>query len=400
MLTVTGLFADGGRIRKGSFPDRFRRAAIDTETPVFSWSASSSREDDCQTACRVTVRSSDGALLWDSGWTERREQDLRYAGERLPHGIPVTVSVSVRGKDGGESAPYEAEIVSGLLNENEIRGKWITSPVPTDGRVLYFRKDTTLRDLPVNAALYVCGLGYHRVTVNGKPVTDAKLEPAHSNYAKIAYYTVHPDVLPLLSEGTNTIGIEVAEGWRNNTTEMTRGAIGERKIEFFGPSVLWAMLVLRYADGREEIVATDGSWGVKFGPVVSSSIYNGETYDARLADPAWNMPGTPSGFEPAEECEGPGGVLRPMVLEPVVMKAEYPAIELTAPKPGIFVADFGQNIAGVVRLKLPEGLTAGQTLTLRFAEELDEDGTLYTAPLRGAKCTDTYIAAGDGRDGA
>ena len=52
MLTITGLFADGGRIRKTNGPDRFRYAAIDTDTPVFSWTADSSREDDVQTACR------------------------------------------------------------------------------------------------------------------------------------------------------------------------------------------------------------------------------------------------------------------------------------------------------------------------------------------------------------
>lgn len=400
MLTITGLFADGGRIRKTNGPDRFRYAAIDTDMPVFSWSADSSREDDVQTACRVRVRACGGEPLWDSGWTVRREQNLTYGGKRLPHGIPVTVSVSIRNRFGEESAPYAAEIVSGLLDGEEIRGKWITSPAPTNGRVLYFRRDVTLGELPIRAVLYVCGLGYHRASVNGKPVTDAKLEPAHSNYAKLVYYTVHPDVLPLLRAGENVIGIEAAEGWRNNTTEMTRGAVGERKIEFFGPTELWAMLVLRYADGREETVATDESWGVKFGPIVSASIYNGETFDARRADPAWNLPGTPDGFGPAAGCEPPGGVLCPMTLEPIVKKAEFPAIEVTVPKPGCFVADFGQNVAGVVRLRLPEGMREGQTVTLRFAEELDEDGTLYTAPLRGAKCTDTYIAAGGGRDPA
>ncbi|MBO6052885.1 MAG: family 78 glycoside hydrolase catalytic domain [Clostridia bacterium] len=399
MLTLLALFADGGRIRKGTAPDRCRYATIDTETPVFSWSAESSREDDFQSACRVTVRTED-ALLWDSGWTERREQSLRYAGKPLPHGIPVTVSAAVRSRYGEESAPFEAEIVSGLLDEGEMRGKWITSSAPTDGRVLYFRRELDLPEMPVHAALYVCGLGYHRASVNGKPVTDAKLEPAHSNYAKTAYYTVHPDVLPLLNAGENALGIEVAEGWRNNTTEMTRGAVGERQIEFFGPSVLWAMLVLRYADGRREAVATDGSWGVKTGPIVRSSIYNGETYDARLCDPAWNLPGEAAGFEPAAECEGPGGTLCPMALEPIVKKAEYPARELTSPQPGLFVADIGQNVAGVVRLSLPAKMEPGQTVTLRFAEELDEDGTLYTAPLRGAKCTDVYVAAGDGRDPA
>ena len=42
----------------------------------------------------------------------------------------------------------------------------------------------------------------------------------------------------------------------------------------------------------------------------------------------------------------------------------------------MFVVDFGQNIAGVVSLDLPDGMEAGTRVVLRHAEELNEDGTL------------------------
>lgn len=399
MLRIAGLFADGGRIRRKEGPDRFRYASVDTEEPVFSWAAESDRDENAQSACRVTVSSPEGCL-WDSGWIPQREQSLQYGGKKLPHGVPLTLTVSVRDLFGEESAPCSAAFVSGLLDPEEMRGDWITSPEPTEGRVLYFRREMRLDEMPVGAVLYVSGLGYHRAWINGQPVTDAKLEPAHSNYAKIVYYTLHPDVLSLLRPGENVLGVEVAEGWRNNTTEMTRGALGRREIEFFGPSQLWAMLLLRYADGREESIAADETWSVGFGPITEASIYNGETLDARLSLPGWNLPGAVTGFAPARKCVPPGGVMRPMVLEPIVKKASYPTIDLSMPKGRTYVADFGQNIAGVVRLKLPEHMKPGERIRLRFAEELDEDGMLYTAPLRGAKCTDTYIAAGDGRDPA
>ena len=83
-----------------------------------------------------------------------------------------------------------------------------------------------------------------------------------------------------------------------------------------------------------------------------------------------------------------------MVLPPICHIRDYAPVEITMPKPGMFVVDFGQNIAGVCRLVLPEGLRAGQTITLCHAEELNEDGTLYRDTLRGAAQTDTYIASG------
>jgi len=59
-----------------------------------------------------------------------------------------------------------------------------------------------------------------------------------------------------------------------------------------------------------------------------------------------------------------------------------------------WVLDLGQNIAGFARLRV-QG-QRGQRITLRFAERLDPDGALYTANLRQARCTDTYVCAGDG----
>ncbi|MBR5444556.1 MAG: family 78 glycoside hydrolase catalytic domain [Clostridia bacterium] len=392
MLKITNVFIDGGRIREGC-----RFCTVDSAAPVFGWAAVSSREGNGQSACRIMVEGE--KLLWDSGWTEKTEQCLAYAGEKLPSGTALTATILLRDRTGEESEPYMVNFVSGVLAEDEICGKWIGMEEETNGRVLYFRRDFTLSEMPESACLYVCGLGYHHVTVDGMDLTDARLEPAFSAYSKTVYYTVHPDVTYLLSPGKNTIGIQVAEGWRNNHTDLTRSVLESRSLSFMGRSQLWAMLVLHYGDGRTETIATDEDWCVKFGPVVNASIFNGETYDARLADRGWDSASSsPTGFVSAVEVPAPGGVMRPMALEPIRQTAEYPAIEITTPRPGVFVADFGQNVAGVVRMVLPEDLKPGQTITIRFAEELDEDGTLYMAPLRGAKCTDTYIAAGDGRD--
>jgi len=69
-------------------------------------------------------------------------------------------------------------------------------------------------------------------------------------------------------------------------------------------------------------------------------------------------------------------------------------VSRTEPKPGVFVFDMGQNFAGWTRLKVKG--KAGDKITLRFAEWLNPDGTIYIKNLRGARCTDAYICRGGG----
>src|SRR5262249_7495752 len=62
--------------------------------------------------------------------------------------------------------------------------------------------------------------------------------------------------------------------------------------------------------------------------------------------------------------------------------------------PGVYIYDFGQNLAGVARLRASGA--AGTDVKLRFAEVLNPDGTLYTDNLRTAKATDHFILSGRG----
>ena len=64
--------------------------------------------------------------------------------------------------------------------------------------------------------------------------------------------------------------------------------------------------MVRYADGTEQTVVTDGTWEFNpSSPVTYASIYQGETYDASLADPGWCLPGaSAAGWRPAVLSEG------------------------------------------------------------------------------------------------
>src|SRR5690606_32238184 len=60
---------------------------------------------------------------------------------------------------------------------------------------------------------------------------------------------------------------------------------------------------------------------------------------------------------------------------------------------GKYIIDFGQNFAGIIRLKLKG--QANDTLVFRYGEMLHPDGTLVTENLRSARATDTYVMRGD-----
>ena len=389
MLHIQKITLDGADITSAA-KESVRFRTTDTMTPEIGWAAISSTEGDGQILSGYSIAvTANGAEYWRTGWVESAESSVVYAGDALPVGVPVEVTVAVKNKAGEESGVAWASFVVGLLPENA-HADWITDGTYTaeDTAVLYFRRAFSVRHDLTSATLYCAGIGYQSVTVNGAPISDARLDPAHTDYTRLVAYTVDVLTPMTLHPGTNVLGVAVGLGWRGG--KLPNGMVPA----FFGKPMLWALLVLRYADGTMETIATDGRWQVDRGAVTSATIYNGETYDARLANPKWNTADGTSGMKQADIAAAPGGALVPMVLPPIRHIRDYAPVEITMPKPGMFVVDFGQNIAGVCRLVLPEGLRAGQTITLRHAEELNEDGTLYRDTLRGAAQTDTYIASG------
>ncbi len=77
---------------------------------------------------------------------------------------------------------------------------------------------------------------------------------------------------------------------------------------------------------------------------------------------------------------------------PVRVTQHLPARRITQPLPGTYIFDLGQNMVGWARLKVQGA--AGTEVRLRFGEVLNPDGSLYTANLRSARATDTYVLKG------
>jgi len=253
----------------------------------------------------------------------------------------------------------------------------------------YLRTGFTVNKPVVRATLYGSALGWFDLHLNGQRVSDDYFNPGWTDYGKRVYYRTY-DVTSLIRTGNNALGAILSDGWYS-------GYIGWfRKRDHYGtqPRVL-AQLVLEFADGSRQVVATGPDWKAGTGPITGADILQGETYDAREEIAGWDQPGF---NDKSWASVDTGANLNPVVqvhpAPPVVAVKEFRARTITEPKPGVYVLDLGQNFAGVPRLTVHG--KPGQKITLRHAERLAPDGGIYTINLRSANATDVYICKGDG----
>ena len=113
--------------------------------------------------------------------------------------------------------------------------------------------------------------------------------------------------------------------------------------------------------------------------------------------PGWDRPGfAAAGWRPVQVLPHPDDAEEPCSSaqpnEPIRVVKELRPVKMTEPKPGVYVFDMGQNMVGWCRLKA--NAPAGTKITLRHAEMLNDDGTIYTANLRGAAQINEYTWRG------
>lgn len=350
---------------------------------AFSWLA-----EGCagwQQAYRLCVMEN-GRPVWDTGWTESRcSASVEYTGPMLCWNRDYTAQVCLRTLLGQELTSAPLHFSTALDPSADWDADWLCSGFVLPGTTApMFRKQFRLDALPARAKLFFCGLGYHEVYLNGRKVGDQRLSPAWTDYRRRVNYVVY-DLLPYLRSGENVIGVMLGAGWYSNEESKPRPCFT-------------AQLHLTMPDGTQQIRRTrvqDGWQCCKTPFLTQASIYIGERMDARLEEPGWTEPDFVSRLEwgPALESEPPEGRLVPMRVEPIrVVSCLAPCSVRQLPS-GAAVADFGQNLAGVVQLRM-HGLTPGTCVTLRFSEVITPDGELNTENLRTAQQCDVYLARG------
>jgi alpha-L-rhamnosidase len=287
--------------------------------------------------------------------------------------------------DSSWSAAIPYELAKNDFGEPEELGKpWATGPVKM------LRREFSVSKPVRSARLYATALGAYELHINGARVSDQILAPGWMDFREHVPYQTY-DVTENLKQGANAIGALLAPGWY--TTPLLWFGQGWNYGQT--PPALRAQLRLEYYDGSVEWIVTDDGWKAEVSPIVFAEIYDGETVDARRAQPGWDRTGfSDASWHKAERVEPREPQIESQYFEPIRMERVMSAQSITNPKPGVYVYDFGQNLAGVPLLRASG--SAGIVVQVRFAEVLNADGTLYVDNLRTAKATDHFILAGIG----
>jgi alpha-L-rhamnosidase len=229
----------------------------------------------------------------------------------------------------------------------------------------------------VRARAYVCGLGYSELRLNGHKVGRNVLDPAWTTYDKRALYDTY-DVTGYLQPGPNAVAVMLGQGW-------------------FKATVLLIQINIELEGGEKVQLVSDASWKGTNGPIVENSVYNGETYDARLESPGWDRPGYEDGrWSAAEVVAGPKGVLSAQLMPPIQVVDTIVPLKMASPRPGVYVYDMGQNFIGWAQLRVRG--PRGTAVRLRFAELLYDNGMINQENLRAARAADVYILKGEGEE--
>ena len=374
---------------------------IDVLQPRLSWQMQSDRRGAHQRAYQILVAPSEARfdsgtdlLLWDSGKVESEQSiHVAYGGQSLASGQRVYWKVRVWDETEQEIESPSAWWEMGLLDPGDWKAQWIGAPIfggpRTTSPAPYLRTEFPLQKEVASARLYATAVGLYECHLNDARVGDAVFTPGWTDYSKRIQYQVY-DVTELLRPGANAFGAIVGDGWGvGHVGWVSRQRYVDR------PRFL-AQIVLTYSDGNREIIATDRDWKVTQGPILESDLLMGESYDVRHELTGWSNPGYPdSSWWPAEVFADPGAKLvatngpvvkRQEELKPVNIR-EIP--DSANPR---WILDMGQNMVGWIRLRLHAEKST--TVTIRYAEVLNPDGTLYTTNLRAARNTDHYTSQG------
>ena len=236
---------------------------------------------------------------------------------------------------------------------------------------------------------YICGLGHFEMSINGEKTGDHFLDPGWTQYSKHALY-VSFDITRQLKQGENAVGVMLGNGFYYIPGERYRKLTGA-----FGYPKMICRVKIEYADGSTENIISDASWKTAPSPIIFSSIYGGEDYDAKLEQANWNKPGfDESGWKNALTTNGPAS-LEAQDATPLKIMQNFTPIKQTMLRPGVWVYDLGQNFSGIPNIHVTG--KKGDTVRIIPAELINEDGSA-NQESSGGPCYYKYILKGEGTE--
>ncbi len=290
----------------------------------------------------------------------------------------------------GETAESEGYFETGLMSPDNWEAEWIGSPKGNAGSISpILRKTFTAQNNIESARIYATAMGLYEIKFNGRKVGDMVLTPGFTSYEKHLLYQTY-DITNMIKSGNNVIGITLGKGWC-----LGRLGWGDWRQEgTFKNCTLGALMELHisYKDGTKEKIITDGSWKTYDSPILFSSIYDGETYDARLENEWCNPDYDDKYWERVNIINYPKNHITAQENEPCRVIEEIKPYKIFKAPNGENIIDFGQNLVGRVKLKVKG--KKGNRVSYQHGEVLDKNGNFYSGNLRSAKQTVTYYLKG------
>lgn len=262
------------------------------------------------------------------------------------------------------------------MNFGELFGsaEWVTCESGCTSPVI---KGSFFIEKPERAEITVCGLGFFRLWINGREVSEDKFVPVNSQYCKrnltafeypitdeLSYrtYAVRYDISKFLIDGENDIRAVLGCGW---FAQKKRNAEGYTK---YGDIKLCYKIDAEDRDGELYTFVSDEKLLWRQSRITENNIYFGEAHDMDLSDELTARDGFKKVIKaPAHETEffiqdcPADRVTR--IIEPKKL-ADLGAVS---------VYDMGENISGYPVVAATED---GAYITVRCSEEINADGTL------------------------
>lgn len=353
---------------------RIEPLGVDTPHPEFDWQLPASAVR--QVAYQVQVSPSEGfeaTVLWDSG---RVSTDVIghvvYGGAPLRSSTCYFWRLRVWCEDEQPTPWASSRFETAKLDAAEWRAAWITNSWPLqpgDDAAVYFRTVVHLPEQVERARAYVSALGWYRLFINGHDLTGPALVPRFTPLQAAVEYQTY-DVSGVLRPGANVIAIAVGDGrYRGRLGFLgTRCTYGDRLGAI-------AQIEVRMQDGHTRVVTTNELWHAGPGRIVGSDPQRGERIDLRIPDDDWlNDREPPDRFRAAQLLPDGGRQLIAEEVERVQAVSQLAPVRVWKAPSGRWLVDLGQNIAGVLRIRL-QG-KQGQRVQLTHSELLTPEGEL------------------------
>lgn len=359
---------------------------IDSDRITFTWSLESAENEAKQSKYNLSIFDLN-ELVWTSGWTDGSNQILSIKIPNLKSNHTYISRLEVLDNYGNRATTNSNYTFSTGIKGNW-SGKWITDKLNVEERQAssFFKSFTSTKTIQ-KATFFIASAGFHEVLINNQCVSDF-LSPSISDHTKKIYYKSY-DVTGLIETGTNSIQINLGNGWFNH---QPRVPIMWDKADWRSRPSFIVELILNYADGTWERIISDETWISKKSSLVANHVYLGESYDQSIeSSEIWEL---------AIEREQPTLHIVADPVQPIIQNEVEPS-EFKILSSSNYLYKFPINFAGNVSLQIPS--IDPQKVTISYGEQLvnghvnNSHFSHYYSPIRENEAFQTdYLFVEDG----